>query len=345
MNSKRGGVKPGKPGFGKGRFKGEWKFSPEPEVNLPVESPANLDTKTTVTIRGTTFEVNAHDLQRLELLGQGAFGTVEKRIHKQTGTLMAVKHIPCTLNSSGQTLLMREIGVCIQSQRCQYIVTFYGALFIEGSVWICMEVMDVSLAKFYPRVFNSGQLMPHEFLGVVSVSVLSALHYLKSELKVIHRDVKPSNVLVNRQGQVKICDFGICGHLVDSKARTQVGCEMYMAPERLDSTVQQEGYDIRSDVWSLGITLIELATGKFPYKECKTPFDQIIQVVNGEPPSLSYESYPPLFCDFIAKCLQKEYRARPKYDVLLQDPFIVSYSQAMCDISPFVQTILDLNPV
>ena len=62
-----------------------------------------------------------------------------------------------------------------------------------------------------------------------SIQVLKALHYLKSDLNVIHRDVKPSNVLVNKQGQVKICDFGISGHLVDSKARTQVGCEMYMA--------------------------------------------------------------------------------------------------------------------
>lgn len=337
-NPRRGGPKNNK-------FKRGFTFNPSTEPLAASKSPANLDIKTTVTISGTTFEVNARDLEPMGLLGQGAFGTVERRRHRQTGTIMAVKQIPCTVNSSEQTMLLRELDVSMRSQCCQHIVTFYGALFQEGAVWICMEVMDISLAKFYPLVFKRGQPMPYDFLGVVSVSVLNALYYLKSNLNVIHRDVKPSNVLVNKEGQVKICDFGISGHLVDSKARTQVGCEMYMAPERLDYEALQEGYDIRSDVWSLGITLMELATGKFPYEEWKTPFDQIKQVVQGDPPRLSTESFPTEFCDFIEKCLQRNHRDRPKYDVLMEHPFITYFTQAACDISPFVQEILGANLV
>lgn len=130
-------------------------------------------------------------------------------------------------------------------------------------------------------------------------------------MRVIHRDVKPSNILINRNGDVKMCDFGISGYLVDSVAKTiDAGCKPYMAviiyiyicfskshafindfvylkPERIDPSGNPSNYDIRSDVWSLGISLVELATGRFPYDTWGTPFEQLKQVVKDEPPRLS----------------------------------------------------------
>lgn len=111
----------------------------------------------------------------------------------------------------------------------------------------------------------------------------------------IHRDVKPCNILVDKKGKVKICDYGISGYLVNSIAKTvDAGCKPYMAvihvllhtlnvetdyhvlqPERIDPKGSPDKYDVRSDVWSLGITMIELATGKFPYSPWRTPFDQV----------------------------------------------------------------------
>merc|ERR1719282_721448 len=105
---------------------------------------------------------------------------------------------------------------------------------------------------------------------------------------VIHRDVKPSNILLDYEGKVKLCDFGISGRLVDSKAKTRsAGCAAYMAPERINPpNPNKPDYDIRADVWSLGITLVELATGSFPYKDCKTEFEVLTKVIQDDPPCL-----------------------------------------------------------
>ncbi len=131
--------------------------------------------------------------------------------------------------------------------------------------------------------------------------VISALHYLHTQLSVIHRDVKPSNILINRSGQVKMCDFGISGYLVDSVAKTiDAGCKPYMAvgqadqqktcficqwqcmiafqPERIDPSGNPSNYDVRSDVWSFGISMIEISTGRFPYSTWTSPFEQLKQV-------------------------------------------------------------------
>lgn len=163
-------------------------------------------------------------------------------------------------------------------------------------------------------------------------------------LKIIHRDIKPSNILINRQGQVKLCDFGISGRLVNSLAKTfEAGCKPYMAPERINPVLDPErnGYDIRSDVWSLGITMLELSIGKFPYPA--TPgnfFLQIKAVCEDDPPRLPSETirFTDDYRDFITKCLQKDYKNRPYYTSLLDHPFILTNKDN--DILDFVSRVL-----
>merc|ERR1719479_165198 len=107
-----------------------------------------------------------------------------------------------------------------------------------------MEVMEASLDQLYPQVFTSGRSMPEPVLGKIAFSVLSALHYLHTQLSVIHRDVKPSNILLSNTGKVKMCDFGISGYLINSIAKTKdAGSRPYMAPERITDS---EHYDISS---------------------------------------------------------------------------------------------------
>lgn len=131
---------------------------------------------------------------------------------------------------------------------------------------------------------------------------------------------------------------------MDSVAKTiDAGCKPYMAPERIDPTGNPAQYDIRSDVWSLGISMIEMATGKFPYNTWKTPFEQLRQVVQDDPPRLEAGAFSVDFTDFITKCLQKNYIDRPNYEQLLQHAFISEHHKRNTDISDFVSRVLDLS--
>lgn len=309
----------------------------------PVAPPRDLDKRTSITLGDKTFEVEADDLETICVLGKGAYGVVEKVRHRQTNTIMAVKRITATVNSQEQKQLLMDLDISMRTSDCIHTVHFYGALFREGDVWICMEVMDTSLDKFYTAAYKHDHSIPEDILGKIANAVVNALHYLQSKLQVIHRDVKPSNILISRQGQVKMCDFGISGYLVDSVAKTiEAGCKPYMAPERINPEKNQTGYDIRSDVWSLGITMIELATGKFPYTSWGTPFDQLKQVVKDDPPKLPAGEFSTEFENFIVQCLKKDYKLRPNYVQLLDDPFITKHSEKNTDIASFVGQIIDL---
>ncbi|KAG8227372.1 hypothetical protein J437_LFUL000380 [Ladona fulva] len=315
-----------------------------PAASPPVTPPRNLDKRTTITIGDKTVEVEADDLKKIGDLGSGAYGVVEKMRHIPSGTVMAVKRITATVNSQEQKRLLMDLDISMRTSDCPHTVQFHGALFREGDVWICMEVMDTSLDKFYAKVYQNNRKMGEDILGKISHAVVNALHYLYSALRVIHRDVKPSNILINRKGEVKMCDFGISGYLVDSMAKTiDAGCKPYMAPERIDPHGNPSQYDIRSDVWSLGISLLELATGRFPYPTWGTPFEQLKQVVKDDPPRLPTSSdFTPEFQDFIAKCLQKNFRERPNYSELLSHQFIRTHEQKETDVSSFVSEVLDL---
>nr|CAH7748333.1 unnamed protein product [Callosobruchus chinensis] len=235
-------------------------------------------------IGNATYDFTSEDLQDLGEIGRGGFGTVNKMIHKKTSTVVAVKRIRSTVDEKEQKQLLMDLEVIMKSSENKYIVQFYGALFKEGDCWICMELMDISLDKFYKFIYEKlKKRIPEPILGKIALATVNALNYLKEELKIIHRDVKPSNILLDKGGNIKLCDFGISGQLVDSIARTKdAGCRPYMAPERIDPQ-PAKGYDVRSDVWSLGITLMEVATGHFPYKRWSSVFDQLDEVVNGEP--------------------------------------------------------------
>jgi serine/threonine protein kinase len=128
---------------------------------------------------------------------------------------------------------------------------------------------------------------------------------------------------LDRGGYVKLCDFGISGYLVDSIAKTQdVGCQIYMAPERLS----ERRYDIRSDVWSLGISLVEICIGKFPYT-WSTVFEQVQSVVHGDPPYVDVSTgYSIDLVNFVNRCLIKGHESRPKFSELMEDTFFKRYN-------------------
>jgi len=294
------------------------------------------------------FDFTSEDLIDQGYFGRGAYGTVNKMYHEQSNTMMAVKRIRSTVDEKEQKQLLMDLDVVMRSNDCPFIVQFYGALFKEGDCWICMELMSISLDKFYKFVcISMASRLPETIIGKITCATVKALGYLKDKLKIIHRDVKPSNILLDESGNIKLCDFGISGQLVDSIAKTRdAGCRPYMAPERIDPRAANQGYDVRSDVWSLGITLIEIATGKFPYPKWNSVFDQLTQVVNGEPPQLrdNDDRFTPEFIQFVNTCLMKEVKNRPKYITLLRDPFITKSEQQEVDVGGYVRDIISEMP-
>ncbi|XP_077590894.1 dual specificity mitogen-activated protein kinase kinase 4a isoform X2 [Stigmatopora nigra] len=295
------------------------------------------------------WDFTAEDLKDLGEIGRGAYGSVNKMVHKPSNKIMAVKRIRSTVDEKEQKQLLMDLDVVMRSSDCPYIVQFYGALFREGDCWICMELMATSLDKFYKFVYCSlDDVIPEEILGKITLATVKALNHLKENLKIIHRDIKPSNILLDRNGNIKLCDFGISGQLVDSIAKTRdAGCRPYMAPERIDPCASRQGYDVRSDVWSLGITLYELATGRFPYPKWNSVFDQLTQVVRGDPPQLSNSDerrFSPKFISFVNVCLTKDESKRPKYKELLKDPFIQMYEERPVDVAAYVCRLMDQMP-
>jgi len=158
------------------------------------------------------------------------------------------------------------------------------------------------------------------------------LKCLKDEHNIIHRDVKPTNILINTRGQVKICDFGVSGNLVASFAKTNIGCQSYMAPERISTgsqdTVGNPGgggsYGVQSDIWSLGLTIIECALGRYPYppETYNNIFSQLSAIVNGDPPDLPQDGFTDIARNFVHGCLNKIPKLRPTYAMLLQHAWL-----------------------
>lgn len=284
------------------------------------------------------------DLEELGSLGNGSFGTVKKMRHSSTGTLMAVKRV--RIVSSGvddvascrsMKRLQQEVDAIKSASNCKQIVQFYGITFHEGDGLVCMELMDISLERLYMAVHDLGYpAFDENTLGSVAINTIIALNHMKSQYHIIHRDVKPSNILLNRKGEVKLCDFGICGYLQDSVAQTQdAGCRPYMAPERLMTF--SKGYDIRSDVWSLGISMVEVANFAFPYPGFTTVplFAQLDLVVHGDAPMVSNPLYSTKTKNFIHYCLTKDQESRPTFADLANTAFY-QYYNSMDNLSELV---------
>ncbi|KAM7540988.1 hypothetical protein Aperf_G00000045532 [Anoplocephala perfoliata] len=335
-------------------------FLDRPSQNLPIpqldkqtsngtSSSVSVPSVAKLTIPGvcTDFRFTANDLIDEGELGHGNFAFVQKMRHRNLDCSMAVKIVRSVLNEREKSKSLKDLQIIMKS-KCRHIVTFYGAIFHESECWICMELMDSSLDKFYKHVYlELKSSIPEAVLAKTAVAIVSALNYLKCELHVMHRDVKPSNVLINKVGDVKLCDFGISGDLVNSLAMTKdVGCKPYMAPERINPDLMSHGYDVRSDVWSLGISLVEMATGRFPYPSWRSPFHQLQSVLQSPSPQLPPDDevevpFSAAMREFVEACLQKDLKKRPKYAALMELPWYVEASNSNVDLGAYFTDILE----
>lgn len=288
-------------------------------------------------IDGKEWKSEREDMEDQGEIGYGTCGHVQKMIHTPTGTPMAVKQMRRSGNEEENKRIAMDLDVVLKSHDCKYIVQCFGCFIFDTEVWICMELMSTCFDRLLKQMKTS---IPERILGKVTVATVKALSYLKDKHGVIHRDVKPSNILIDERGNIKLCDFGISGRLVDSKAKTRsAGCAAYMSPERIDP--KQGQYDIRADVWAIGITLIELATGVLPYQSCKTEFEVLTQVLECNPPKLPDDrGFSENFHQFVEICLTKDFNARPKYQELLTLAFIRYYDDTPVDVAKWYESVI-----
>lgn len=170
----------------------------------------------------------------------------------------------------------------------------------------------------------SAQVGPVEeaALSNMAVQVLWALSYLKRQ-KRVHRDIKPSNLLINARGEVKVTDFGVSAELQNSIAMcgTFVGTFKYMSPER----IQSQPYSYASDIWSLGLVLLEVSTGRYPYPEDATCIGMAQTIIESEVPKPPAGHFSSEFCDLIAQTLKKDPAQRLPAEILITAPWMQAH--------------------
>ncbi|KAH7100855.1 Pkinase-domain-containing protein [Auriculariales sp. MPI-PUGE-AT-0066] len=208
------------------------------------------------------IEVKAEDLRELSELGQGNGGSVKKVEHVPTGKIMAKKIVLIDAKPSVRKQILRELQI-LYSCHSPHIVSFYSAFVQDPNICMCIEFMDKGSLD---NIYKKTGAIDIDVVGKIALAVLEGLTYLYEVHHIIHRDIKPSNILVNSKGHIKICDFGVSGELINSIADTFVGTSTYMSPER----IQGAQYTVKSDVWSLGVSLIELALGRFPFADASS---------------------------------------------------------------------------
>lgn len=264
---------------------------------------------------------NARNLISVRNLGIGNFAVDLMR--DEQGNKFAVKKMLITTEAGRRKQMKRDLAFMMRAGQDHHpnIIRFYGHQIIRYEVFIVMEVMH---SCFYKLLQQCPDGIPEEIVGVACSSTVRALNHLKVNYNMIHRDVRPSNILVHEDGSIKLCDFGISRELVNSLASTQgVGNDLYLPPERLGTESIGIKYGIKSDVWALGITLVELATGKHPYADLNL-FEAVLSIVKDDAPGLLQDRFTIPFQSFIARCLDKDTSRRADYGALMQLPFLTS---------------------
>ncbi|GAB6018930.1 hypothetical protein CHUAL_000578 [Chamberlinius hualienensis] len=262
----------------------------------------------------------------IEVVGNGTYGQVYKGRHTKTGQLAAIKVMDVTEDEEEEIKL--EINVLKKFSHHRNIATYYGA-FIKKSppgkddqLWLVMEYCGAGSVTDLVKS-TKGQSLKEEWIAYICREILRGLSHLHAN-KVIHRDIKGQNVLLTDNAEVKLVDFGVSAQLDRTIGRrnTFIGTPYWMAPEVIACDENPDAtYDNRSDLWSLGITALEMAESQPPLCDMH-PMRALFLIPRNSPPRLKSKKWAKKFHAFIETVLVKDYHQRPYTDQLLKHPFI-----------------------
>jgi len=256
--------------------------------------------------------------KKLKKLGKGSYGIVYKAENLETKQIVALKAIP--LDGVEENDVQKEIDIMLKTTHPN-IVKCYSYFKTDNKIWIEMEYCSGgSLLDIMARCKKT--LHEQEIKEVVK-QALQALSYLHNQRR-IHRDIKCGNLMLNDEGQLKLGDFGVSAQLNDTEGcrRTTIGSPYWMAPEMI--TQEDAGYNEKVDIWSLGITIIEMAQGRPPLYD-HLPLSALFRIPTGPPPTFtSPEEYTPALNSFLAACLIKEPDKRPSSAELQNHIFLTN---------------------
>ncbi|XP_026157294.1 mitogen-activated protein kinase kinase kinase kinase 4-like isoform X7 [Mastacembelus armatus] len=286
------------------------------------DSPA----KSLVDIDLASLRDPAGIFELVEVVGNGTYGQVYKGRHVKTGQLAAIKVMDVTEDEEEEIKL--EINMLKKYSHHRNIATYYGA-FIKKSppghddqLWLVMEFCGAGSITDLVKNTKGNQLK-EDWIAYISREILRGLAHLHAH-HVIHRDIKGQNVLLTENAEVKLVDFGVSAQLDRTVGRrnTFIGTPYWMAPEVIACDENPDAtYDYRSDLWSCGITAIEMAEGAPPLCDMH-PMRALFLIPRNPPPRLKSKKWSKKFFSFIESCLVKNYTQRPPTDQLLKHPFI-----------------------
>ncbi|CBQ70994.1 related to ser/thr protein kinase [Sporisorium reilianum SRZ2] len=263
--------------------------------------------------------------RRLELVGRGAYGAVYRGVHVETGAAVALKVVNLDTPDDDVSDIQREVALLSQLREAasKNVVRYWGCWLKGPELWI---VMDFAEGGSVRTLMKAGPIA-ERYCAVIVRETLVALNYLHKS-GIIHRDIKAANILLTSTGRILLCDFGVAASLasnsVHSKRSTFVGTPYWMAPEVI---TEGKTYDQKADVWSLGITIYEMAMGNPPLADVEQ-MRVIMLIPKSKPPRLPLEGdFSPAMRDFVAACLNEEPKERATSEELNKLKWIKTYAK------------------
>ncbi|XP_061413078.1 myosin-IIIb-like isoform X3 [Lethenteron reissneri] len=286
----------------------------------------------------------------VETIGKGTYGKVYKATSRKDGSKAAVKTLD-PVNQDIDEEIEAEYSILTSLPEHPNIVRFFGMYYQKDGVngdqlWIVLELCNGgSVTDLVKGQLKRGERMDVMLIAYILRGALLGLNHLHSH-NIIHRDIKGNNILLTTDGGIRLVDFGVSAQVSKTRVErnTAVGTPFWMAPEVIACEQQLDYmYDRRCDVWSMGITAIELGDGDPPLYELH-PMRALFKIPRNPPPTLKQpELWPPLFNEFIAQCLVKDFERRATVSQLLEDPFIQQVEGREQELQKQLTELIDLH--